>query len=148
MTVLALLANARLRTQDEAGRVAEVGPEHPDQRLAATYRASSRRTLGPHDGVNYGKISGTEQMSETFLAGDPAPLLYADTHPAWCAAHGRRGKRLAVGASVVGRRHILGYRARDDAFVLMGSGAHIVAAVADGVWGGMFSRIAQAPFVH
>ena len=43
MTVLAMLENGRLRTQDENGRVTEIGPEHPDyQRLAAAFRASIR----------------------------------------------------------------------------------------------------------
>jgi hypothetical protein len=87
-------------------------------------------------------------MSESFLAGDPPPLPFADTHPAWCAAHGRRGNRLALGASVIGSGHIRRYRARDDAFALMAGGEHMIVAVADGVGGEMYSRIGAAHCVN
>jgi len=87
-------------------------------------------------------------MSESFLVGDPQPLSFADTHPAWCAAHGRRANRLAVGASVVGPSHIRRYRARDDAFGLMAAGEHMVVAVADGVGGEKYSRIGAAHCVN
>ncbi|HLJ44789.1 MAG TPA: protein phosphatase 2C domain-containing protein [Bryobacteraceae bacterium] len=90
----------------------------------------------------------TTTMSESFLAGDPPPLPFADTHPAWCAAHGRRGNRLAVGASVIGSGHIRRYRARDDAFVLMAGAEHMIVAVADGVGGEMYSRIGAAHCVN
>ncbi len=43
MTVLTMLENGRLQTQDEHGRIVEIGPEHPDyHQLAATYRPSKR----------------------------------------------------------------------------------------------------------
>lgn len=87
-------------------------------------------------------------MSESFFVGDPPPLPFADTHPAWCAAHGRRANRLALGASVVGPGHIRRYRGRDDAFVLMSGGEHMVAVVADGVGGEMYSRIGAAHCVN
>lgn len=45
MTILTMLENGRLRTQDANGRIAEIGPEHPDyQRLAAECRSSIRPT--------------------------------------------------------------------------------------------------------
>jgi hypothetical protein len=87
-------------------------------------------------------------MSESFVVGDPLPLSYADAHPAWCAAHGRRRNWLAIGASIVGPKHVRGYRARDDAFVLMAGGDHMVVAVADGVGGEMYSRIGAAHCVN
>lgn len=87
-------------------------------------------------------------MAESFLAGDPLPLPFSDTHPAWCAAHGRAGNWLALGASVIGASHIRRYRSRDDAFALMGAGDHMVVAVADGVGGQMYSRIGAAHCVN
>jgi hypothetical protein len=87
-------------------------------------------------------------MSEAFLVGDPLPLPFADTHPAWCAAHGRMRNRLAVGASVVGLSHMRRYAGRDDAFVLLAGGEHMVVAVADGVGAEMYSRIGAAHCVN
>ena len=83
-------------------------------------------------------------MEQSFIAGDPQPLPFAETHPAWCAGYGRAGNWLSIGASVIGSRHLRHYRARDDAFVLMGAGGYLIVAVADGVGGQMYSRIGAA----
>ena len=78
-------------------------------------------------------------MGHSFIAGDPPPLTFSETHPAWCAGYGSLGNWLSIGASVVGPGHLRRYRPRDDAFVLMGAGEHLIVAVADGVGGELFS---------
>lgn len=80
-------------------------------------------------------------MGQSFIAGDPFPVPFADTHPAWCAGYGVAGKWSALGASAIGPGHVRRYRPRDDAFVLMAANDYLVAAVADGVGGQIYSRI-------
>lgn len=89
-----------------------------------------------------------EEIAASFVAGDPSPLEFADIHPAWCAGYGVAGKWRALGASVIGPSHVRRYRSRDDAFVLMGANGYLLAAVADGVGGQMYSRIGAAHCVH
>lgn len=90
----------------------------------------------------------TVESTNCFEAGDPSPLPFSDIHPAWCAGYGVTGGWLALGASVIGPSHLRRYRSRDDAFLLMGANGCIVAAVADGVGGQMYSRIGAAQCVH
>ena len=71
-------------------------------------------------------------------------MAFADRHPAWCAGYGRAGEWLALGASMAGPGHVRRYRGRDDAFALMAAGGYLVAAVADGVGGELYSRIGAA----
>lgn len=87
-------------------------------------------------------------MAHCFQAGDPPALPFADTHPAWCAGYGQTGDWEAIGASVIGPGHIRRYRARDDAFSLMAAGGYVVAAVADGVGGELYSRLGAAHCVN
>jgi hypothetical protein len=82
------------------------------------------------------------------LSGDPAPNLFSETHPAWCAGYGQEGAWRAIGASVIGRGHLRRFRPRDDAFLIASSGALLVAAVADGVSGELYSRLGAAHCVH
>jgi serine/threonine protein phosphatase PrpC len=94
-------------------------------------------------------ISGNGGLrDQCFRAGDAPPLHFADSHPAFCAAFGSAGDWLAVGASLAGPGHRREYRARDDAFALMAADTLLVAAVADGVGGELYSRWGAALSVN